>query len=60
MAKIISELLIATLFSKLTGYNVFVLLTICSYSIELYIGFRKALKKIIKSTKDQAVEKATK
>ena len=60
MAKIISELLIAFLFSSITDYDVFVLLTICSYSIELYIGFHKALKKIIKSTKDQAVEKATK
>ena len=52
MAKIISELLIAILFSQITGYDVFALLTICSYSIELYKGLRKALKKIIKSTKD--------
>lgn len=60
MAKIISELLIALLFSQITGYDVFVLLTICSYSIELYKGFHKELKKINKSTKDKAVEKATK
>ena len=60
MAKIISELLIAILFSQITGYDVFSLLTICSYSIELYKGLRKALKKINKSTKDKAVEKATK
>ena len=57
MAKVISELVISYLFWTITGYDFFIILTICSYSIELYKRICNTLKIIKKYTKDNLVKK---
>lgn len=51
MAKIASILMMSIIGWKVTGYDFFIVASLVSYSIDVYNGFRKLLKKYHKYTK---------
>lgn len=60
MTKIISTIFISYMGWKLTGYDFFILSSLISFSIDIYKGFNKILKRYNKYTKDKTVVNSTK